>query len=90
MNNIDKQFNELGLKGALMVDKMADKFNRDYNFQQASDIVRGHGGEDLLLGMEKIKAIRIDELYDIEDANHKEHLVSAYRVVYKNMAKLFN
>ena len=87
---IDKEFNALGLNGAFMVDKMHMKFNIPMDFAKAAEVVTEAGDYDMLLGMERIKAIRIDELFDEEIAEHKTYLVSAYRVVFSNMSKLFN
>ena len=89
-NKTDKQFQEMGLENAKMVDKMHKKFNQPYNFNQAVNIVLEHGGNDLLFGMQRIKEIRIDDIYDEDDAKRREYLVSAYRVVHENMNKLFN
>tara|TARA_R110002074_G_scaffold72502_2_gene166985 strand:+ start:774 stop:1070 length:297 start_codon:yes stop_codon:yes gene_type:complete len=89
LDKVAQQYSDLKLENAKMVDRMHEKYNQPYDFSTAVDIVLEYGNNDLLAGMEKIKDIRIDDIYDEDDARKRRFLVSAYRVVFSEMSKLF-
>tara|TARA_R110002020_G_C15998773_1_gene750035 strand:- start:196 stop:441 length:246 start_codon:yes stop_codon:yes gene_type:complete len=73
----------------IMINTMSDQWRFDMLFTEAVDVVHDFGGEDLLKGMEKIKVMRSDNIYDEDDFKKRVHLVNAYHVVSENMNKIF-
>jgi len=86
-----KEFDMAKEANTKKIDTMHSKWNQPYSFEKASQIVKDFADGDLLLGMEKIADIKsIDYCYDEDDFKKGTYLVSAYRIVFSNMAKLFN
>ena len=91
IDKAQKEYDIAKLANTKKIDTMHSKWNQPYSFDKASQIVKDFADGDLLLGMEKIADIKsIDYCYDEDDFKKGTHLVSAYRVVFSNMAKLFN
>ena len=87
----EKEFDMAKAAKTKMIDTMHAKWEQPYNLELATEIVKDFGRGNLLRGMEKIADIKsTDYCYDEDDFKRGTYLVTAYRVVHKNMSKLFN
>ena len=87
----EKEFDMAKAAKTKMIDTMHSMWNQPYDLPYAIEMVTSFGKGDLLLGMEKIADIKsTDYCYDEDDFKRGTYLVTAYRVVHKNMSKLFN
>ena len=64
------------------------KFSTPLTFLEAAERVASIGKGDLLIGMEKIKKMRSDDIYDEDDFRRRVYTVNAYLSVLNSMSLL--